>query len=152
VSLLGAGGRPFLPVLTTGGSYLVAVRDLPEQEQRAITAAYEDLHGQIVALRRALEIAVTDLTTNAAGFANIIGIGGSTQAANNFSTIAFPIAGSTQFTWAFAATEFDTSYGIVLGLNGQNTLPTVMKFVDRVRLDFGAVTPTGLRADVLLFR
>ena len=124
MSLLGAGGRPFLPVLTTGGSYLVAVRDLPEQEQRAITAAYEDLHGQIVALRRALEIAVTDLTTNAAGFANIIGIGGSTQAANNFSTIAFPIAGSTQFTWAFAATEFDTSYGIVLGLNGQNTLPT----------------------------
>lgn len=152
MSLLGVAGRPLLPILSPGGAYLVAVRELPEQEQRALLAIYDDLHGQILTVRRVLDITITDHVANAAGFASVIGIGGSTQPANNFSLVALPVAGSTQFTWAFGATEADTTYGIALGLSGPNTLPTVMKFVDRVRLDFGAVTPAGLQADMLLFR
>src|SRR3990172_1030741 len=148
MSLQGLPARPLLAIPGRGGAYLVDPTSLPPEARRAIESLADSIHGRIDALHRATDLALVQIGSSF-GFVNLVGLSGSTQEARNFCRVGMPLGGSTQFTWNFAATEVDSSYGIQLTLNGPNTMPTVMKFIDRVRLDFGTVTPAGLKADLM---
>lgn len=151
MSLQGVPARSLLAIPGRGGAYLVDLRTLPPEVQRVLEGLADSVHARIEALHRATDFALIQMGASF-GFVNLVGLSGSTQEALNFGKYGMPVAGSTQFTWSFGATEPDAGYGIQLTLNGPNTMPTIMKFTDRVRVDFGAVTPAGLKADLLLYR
>jgi hypothetical protein len=154
VSLQGIASRNFLslPVFSKGGTFLSLGVDLPPEVSQVIKTTLELIDQRFNMLRTQLDQAYATIANNTNGIVNAVGFSGSTQAALNFSKVALPIAGGQTFTWTFGATEIDTNYGIIYGFNGPNALPTVVKYTNRTVLSFAAPTPTGLQADLMLFR
>ena len=153
MSLQGISSRNFLskPYFSKGGAFL-SMGNLDPQTTQILNASLELIDQRFNLLREQLDQAYTSIANNTIGIVNAVGFSGSTQPALNFSKVALPIAGGQTFTWTFGATEIDTNYGIVMGFNGPNALPTVAKYTDRTVLSFAAPTPTGLKADLMLFR
>ncbi len=155
MTLQGSPLYPYIPARSTLGSFLVSLDQVDPQLRQPLLDLSAQMEQRIKDVEDAVRNAFYQVNQHAAGFVQCVGISGSTQQALNFAKVGFPVGGSTQFTWTFQATEPDTLYGILYALSGRPDpagIPTIVKSNGWVQMQFNAVTPAGLQADLVLVR
>ncbi len=152
MSLQGIPARPWLPVPGPGGVYLSVPQDVPDSVQKSLRDVLALVERRNNEMLKILDNAYQDIVNNTNGLLGVQGISGTGVRALNWASVGMNVGGATQFSWSFTATEPDTNYGMRVQLSGAFSPPTIMKYTNRVELHFGNVTPTGLKADLLLYR
>ena len=142
----------YIPIQSSLGTFLASVQNLPTGVQQVLQQAMTVIEQRFRDTDERIRQSNYRITRQGAGFSETIGISGSTQQAYNWSMVNLPVGGTTQATWTFRTAESDSQYGVLCGLNGPGTLPTVLKGTAGVTLQWASATPTGMRADLLLFR